>query len=338
MNCDVVYGTSDPADLLARLGIAAPLLLETAIDDASAARGMSALEAAGAQVFLGGSAFNAARVAGLLNAGRPLAELEFFGLAGSAGSAAPHLDQLKRLGFGTADIALSPRPPATCLALVEPHGRTLLTAAGANVEIGDLLRERGEALAAGFARCNLVHLTSFLDPDVPDLLARILALARDRNPDLVVSLDPGVLWARPELPSIRALLAQCQLLHANAEELAILCADGGIEGLGKLLAPPGWTVVARSHEGATLYYGTESGVLAEAVPLADRYAVIEVVDAVGAGDTFTGALLWAWRGRGDIMAEAAQLGFAAARAKIGLLGPITAAALAGVVEQNQASR
>ena len=114
MNRDiVVQGTAET--LLATLGIDAAPLVETAISDDTALRGAALLRQKGSADHLGGSAFNAARVAALLNADRSL-EIAFFGIAGTISAASPHHDALLGWGFDVSGVLIVPRPPATCAA------------------------------------------------------------------------------------------------------------------------------------------------------------------------------------------------------------------------------
>jgi len=192
MNRDVVVRQS-AAVLLPRLGIDAAPLLETHVSDVLAQRGAELLHGMAAETWLGGSAFNAARVAALLNRDRSL-DLAFFGIAGTVDGGSPHLSALTDWGVDTSGVENVSLPPATCLAMVEPAGRTLLTASGANVGVLDWLDRNQTSLVEAIARCDLLHVTSFLDPAAPGPIPLILEQARMRNPALRISLDPRISW------------------------------------------------------------------------------------------------------------------------------------------------
>jgi sugar/nucleoside kinase (ribokinase family) len=323
MNRDVVV-QQRAASILPALGLDAPSLVETPISDEVAQHGADLLGRMGASTWLGGSAFNAARVVALLNRDATL-DLAFFGIAGAIDGTQPHLAALTDWSVETAGVSASPLPPATCLAMVEPAGRTLLTAKGANAAIADWLVEHRNQLVTGVARCDIVHVTSFLDPATPGLIAEILAASRVSNPSLVVSLDPGMAWIAPR-EGLAALLRQTRILHLNAEEFALLGGADAVEAVGANLAP-GWLIVARSHAGATLYSVGDEGVFTQSLPDRPPAADFVATDSNGAGDTFCGGFLWAYARNLAQPLKAADLGFALARHKVTLNGPLTAEAI-----------
>jgi sugar/nucleoside kinase (ribokinase family) len=329
MNRDIVV-ERPAAPMLQGLGIDATPLIETAISDGIAQQGAERLLDLGGKVYLGGSAFNAARIAALLNRDRAL-DLVFFGIAGTVDGVVPHRQALDDWGIAAKDVTDSPLPPATCLAMVEPEGRTLLTALGANAGIADWLRSNSAGLARAIADCDLIHVTSYLDPAAPALIADLLDAARRRNPRLIVSLDPGMAWIAPGGPGLDRLLRQAQILHLNSEELALLRGASGMAALGAQLGA-GWSIVARTHEGATIYSQADNGHVREAyLPVRPLPAADTVIDATGAGDTFCGAFLWSYMRNPAQPLKAAERGFALARHKVGIRGPLTASAVEGVM-------
>lgn len=316
MNRDVVVGQG-AASLIAALGLDATPLLETPVTDAIAQRGTELLETLGAATYLGGSAFNVARILAFLDHSQKL-DLAFFGLAGSVGIASPHLEALTGWGIDTSAVTISRLAPATCLAMVEPAGRTLLTAPGANADIAAWLRANRSLLVTTLAQRDIVHVTSYLDPDAAGLISDILSSCRTLNPALLVSLDPGMAWLAPGGRGLADLLAQTHILHLNAEEFALL---GGADNLAAIASQldANSLIVARSHTGATLHGGGTHAGLGGALQPAS--ADIQVIDATGAGDTFCGGFLWALCS-GHRPVDAAALGFALARAKIAMDGPL----------------
>jgi len=320
MNRDVVV--HQPAAMLCQaLGVDAPRLLETPVSDAVAARGANTLEVLGAATYLGGSAFNTARVVAMLDR-RGRHDLAFFGIAGSLDGHHPHLDALAAWRVDTSRVERSLLPPATCLAMVEPAGRTLLTAHGANAGIANWLQRRSAELAQAIATCDIVHVTSFLDPATPALVAAILSEARTHNPALVVSLDPGMAWVAPGGEGFSRLMRQANILHLNAEEFAKL---GGVDAVRRIgpTSAPNWTIVARTHDSASIYSAAPDGTVTRS-SLATAPLPQEISDATGAGDTFCGGFLYAFAAHPTEPLEAAGLGFALARAKIAHDGPLTA--------------
>lgn len=324
MNRDVVVQQA-AAPLLPGLGVDAVPLHETPVSDRIAQAGAEMLQVMGAATYLGGSAFNAARVAALLNADKAL-DLAYFGIAGTIGAEYPHREALNDWAVDTAGVTTSPLPPATCLAMVEQAGRTLLTATGANAGVVDWLRQEQPVLAASVARCDVIHITSFLDPEAPAAIAELLEQARLINPTLKVSLDPGMAWIAPGGEGLLRLLRQTHVLHLNSEEYALLCDASDAIGIGARLGPD-WLIVARSHDGVTLHTQEQTEQCLPSQPLPQGF---KVVDATGAGDTFCGAFLWSYCRDARQPLRAAGLGFTLARHKIGMNGPL---ALSDVVRQ-----
>lgn len=313
MNRDLVV-QQDCATVLDALRFNASPLVETPISDEDAQRGAEFLQGLGAADYLGGSAFNAARVAARLNGNHEI-DLAFFGVAGTLGQSRPHLEALDGWGLDTSGVETSAQPPATCLAIVEQAGRTLLTAHGANAAIADWLEREQLALAVAIARCDAIHVTSYLDPVSPELIARILERARIDNPELIVSLDPGMAWIALGGDGFARLLAQTNILHLNSEEFTRLLGKASPPEIDACLQP-GWLLVARTHEGVTLY--SEKG----SAPYAPELQDMDVRDATGAGDTFCGAFLWSYCQDMTRPQRAVALGFALARHKVGMAGPL----------------
>ena len=313
MNRDLVV-QKDCATILDALRIDAVPLVETPIADAQAQRGAEVLQELGAADYLGGSAFNAARVAALLNGDNAI-DLAFLGIAGTLGKSWPHLEALQSWGFDPSGVETSLQPPATCLAIIEQAGSTLLTSHGANAAIADWLRREQSALAAAVARCDIIHITSYLDPVSPLMIARMLERARIDNPDLIVSLDPGMAWIAPGGEGLDHLLAQTNILHLNNEEFARLYGAAALPIIGTGLQS-NWFVVARTHGGVTLH--SKMG----ATSYDPQLPAIDAIDSTGAGDTFCGAFLWSYCRDMTRPQRAASLGFALARQKVGRAGPL----------------
>ncbi len=329
MNRDLVADIAGDI-VLKTLKIDAPALIETPISDSLAEKGARLLGDVGAADYLGGSAFNAARVAALLNSASEPLSLSFFGIAGTVDQVAPHLAALADWHVASEAVQRTPLPPATCLAMVEPAGRTLLTATGANAGIADYLRDESGDIALRLASSYLVHITSFLDPASPGLVAALLDKVRKLNPGIVVSLDPGAAWIIPGGDGFANLLAQTDILHLNNEEFAHFgSGDEAIAALGARLRSENWLIVARSHVGVALHQGSADQLL-ETNTLPETPLPANVLDSTGAGDTFCGAFLWHFCTSPAHPLEAARHGFALARAKIGIKGPLTKAALASL--------
>lgn len=155
-------------------------------------------------------------------------------------------------------------------------------------------------------------------PDLPDSVAAVAAgsyalgvepiasaieaLVRRERGRRVVSLDPNI---RPRVlgdvagfrPRFEALLAAATLVKASAEDIAFLygAADPGEVARGWLARGPALVVVTAGSDGATAHFGRHR--------LARAALAVDVVDTVGAGDTFHAALLAHFAGRGLLSIE-----------------------------------
>lgn len=155
-------------------------------------------------------------------------------------------------------------------------------------------------------------------PDLPDSVAAVAAgsyalgvepiasaieaLVRRERGRRVVSLDPNI---RPRVlgdvagfrPRFEALLAAATLVKASAEDIEFLygAADPGEVARGWLARGPALVVVTAGSEGATAHFGRHR--------LARAALAVDVVDTVGAGDTFHAALLAYFAGRGLLSIE-----------------------------------
>lgn len=149
-----------------------------------------------------------------------------------------------------------------------------------------------------------------------------------RNPEVIVSFDPGHVWAAEADESVAAILQLTSLLFVTEEELALvasaytsrrLAADEEPEHAAAVLESMrrrDKSLVVVKHKGATAIY--EPGRPPLHCALDELATVVE--DDTGAGDAFAaGYLLMTLRGAGTT--TAAQVGMEIARAKLAQVGP-----------------
>ncbi|CAM3247392.1 PfkB family carbohydrate kinase [Nocardioides dubius] len=149
----------------------------------------------------------------------------------------------------------------------------------------------------------VVHVTSFAPLLAPGA-AQVLELVQRLRPHCAVSYDvnlrPAVTGAGPEVvAAVQRMAAMADLVKASDEDLAALWPTDGVEGgVWRLLAAgAAAVVVTRGAAGASWHTraaGTSGAGSVAGVP-------VVVVDTIGAGDTFSAALidrLWPHLGAG----------------------------------------
>ena len=147
-----------------------------------------------------------------------------------------------------------------------------------------------------------------LPPGVPtDFYARLARLCRERGarlvldaagPALAAALDEGVALVKPNLRELRELVGQPLETPAAWQDAAKTLVE---QGAAEVVA------LSLGHLGAVL--ATRDGVWS-ADPLP-----VEVVSAVGAGDSFVGGMVWALQ-RGEPLLDAFAWGVAAGSATL----------------------
>jgi sugar/nucleoside kinase (ribokinase family) len=261
---------------------------ETCVTGRDIARRLTA-EKLVSHAFLGGSAFNAIAMLAQLGTGLKLGMLGISarppeGLLGS------HRERLADLRV--ADLTWpSQRHAGLCLALSTESRRRLFTAPEANVEIADYL-VRNERPRRAVTTSRVLHLTSLLeDPDIPGsnevtkAVASFVETAKADNPDLLLSLDPGMAWVErlDELPELRGIYALADLLYINPRERADL-SDGSGSLVG--LCPPSTVVIMKARREVMIQRSDGSEI--DRVPLQGDGGA---VDPTGAGDALAAGVL-----------------------------------------------
>ena len=235
----------------------------------------------------GGGAFNTARALGRLGV-----ETGYFGPLSTDAHGRALRGALAESGVATGLCPSSDRPTAVARVRVSPAGPSYVFedtgTAGRMLEAADLPGLPGHVRALVLGGISLA---------AEPCGTAYETLAGRAGPGRLVMLDPNI---RPaaivDMPAFQArlgrLLARADIVKLSAEDLAWLHPDGApAEAL--LAAGPALVVLTEGAAGARTW--TRSGLAA-----ACAAAPAEVVDTVGAGDTFNAGLLTALDRRGKL--------------------------------------
>lgn len=127
----------------------------------------------------------------------------------------------------------------------------------------------------------IVHMTSFVAAKGLDTQKK---MAASLDKDVVLSFDPGELYARRGIAPLKALIERADLMFVSDKEVELLTGKDHIAGCRKLLDMGPETVVCKMGEkGSTIF--TEK----EEVPI--EACMAQVVDKTGAGDVYDAGFL-----------------------------------------------
>lgn len=238
---------------------------------------------------VGGSPFNVA--VGLARLAQPVA---FFGGISRGFVGERLMRALAAEGVETDTVTRTDAPSTLSLVGLDAHGVPSYAFYGE----GGADRQPGpDALATLPSHWSAIHVGSYATVVAPIALT-LQALVEREHGRALIAYDPNVrLNVEPELAVWRQALERlqplCDLLKISAEDLALLQPGTPPEAFARTALAAGvkLVVVTRGGEGALGWTATRHAV-ADPIP-------VEVVDTVGAGDTFQAALLsWlAERGR-----------------------------------------
>jgi len=199
--------------------------------------------------------------------------------------------ELRRRGVGTALVRVdTTRPTGASTHLTRPDGdRAILTSLGSigctsAVDVPDAVLETFRHLHVGS-----YFLQRSLWPDAPGLFARARALglttSLDGNFDPALSWDSGIL----------AVLQATDVFFGNAQEICGIARSAEVRAAINTLLdvmPVGAIVVCKlGADGATATQRDEQGQCTDAAGIPQT--VGEIVDTVGAGDTFASGFITA---------------------------------------------
>jgi sugar/nucleoside kinase (ribokinase family) len=306
---------------------------EVFVDEATVLAAVGAVGAASLTATLGGSAFNT--VHALARLGRGL-RLGYVGVAGQP--PVPGLSSLvllDGLGVDRSFVRSEPGVCGLCFSFAADGDRTMITTAGANAGLADLIDARFDALVGYLSRARVVHVAAPLDDRSPERLVALLLAVRATGSRALFSVDPGHGWATGAAPAVRDLIRASDLVLVNQREFTALGGSGPDASVAGRIAAGSATgrlaIVVKRPDGVLCCQQSAGGIDLRPVngtPLPTE----EIRDPTGAGDLFAAGLLAGLVV--DDFPAGARLGLALARHSMrypGTADPGGLAALAGAV-------
>ena len=278
--------------------------------------------------FLGGSAFNTMLIFGQLRLGL---RLGIIGVSGAVGDGLHrgHVDTLATVGVEDLTLA-SFSEAGLCRSETGPNGRELLTSPGANREIARHLgigRTNPELLDA-IAGLRILHVTSLIEDSeqtessqIAESVADFMSEVRRRNPDVLITVDPGELWVRRVRSSaVARIFRQADVVLLNHQEYQQLVGDDPeVRSSVRLLTslcPRAGIVILKGLTEVIVQHS--SGVTLAAIP---RLRGVATVDPTGAGDALAAGVLAALAS-GRSLVEGCFLGRDLAAIRVSALGDV----------------
>jgi sugar/nucleoside kinase (ribokinase family) len=192
------------------------------------------------------------------------------------------LDELTRAGVDVSGVILDPsQPTGLSVILSRPGGdRAILTHLGtinhlrAEQVTGDLLQRSRHLHVASY------FLQTALQPGIPDLFRGAHALGLTTSLD--TNWDPSGAWS-----GFEDLLGQVDVFLPNQNEVLAISGTSTVADAMQVLSRKCRAVAVKcGKDGALAWQGDESA-RASALP-------VQVVDTVGAGDSFDAGFLYGW--------------------------------------------
>lgn len=210
-----------------------------------------------------------------------------------------------------------------CLSYIDDTDRVMLTHPGANFDMGDHIRQNFDELATYLSAARYVHITSFLDADTPGEALKVLARAKQLNPALRISFDPGFDWAEHPSTAVQGILALTDLLFVNYREFKALGSyeygepDDAIARKVLEQCTDGCSLfVTKRYDFVEVFQVVPDGMLAHRFQLERPVRETGLEDATGAGDVFSAAVLAALTSSRLQVELGAFLGLSLARDKL----------------------
>jgi sugar/nucleoside kinase (ribokinase family) len=306
---------------------------EGPVDEKTIANAIENLGAASLGYSLGGSAWLTIFALAQMQVGVRLGYVGVVGRVEAPGLS--FLGQMEELGIDHRWVDRRPDMlSGLCLSYIDDTDRVMLTHPGANFEMGAHIRRNFDGLAEYLAGARYVHVTSFLDDHTPAEVLRVLTAAKELNPALRLSFDPGFDWAEHPGPAVEGILALTDLLFVNYREFKAIGRyahgepDEAIARKALERCAPGCTVfVTKRYDFVEVFRAASTGVHIQQFQLQRPVRETEVEDATGAGDVFAAAVLASLTSRRLHIELGACLGLSLARFTMQHRKPVRGSAL-----------
>lgn len=251
---------------------------------------------------IGGSPFNVA--VALARLGQ---RVDFFGAVSSGFLGERLMRAFADEGVGVRSVVRTPAPTTLSLVGVDAQGVPSYAFYGTGAADRQLEPQHLDDLPAGVRALHLGSYATVVEP----IASTLRVLVERHRAHALVAYDPNVrLNVEPDLARWREqidwMLPRCHLLKISDEDLGLLYPDSsaGAFMARALSAGTAAVVVTRGAHGAVARTASAHATVA-GVP-------VQVVDTVGAGDTFQAALL-TWLAEHDALSRAALAGLSAER-------------------------
>lgn len=271
---------------------------EDTVDEATIDRVLARLGPSSIDGALGGSAWNTIYSLAQMRVG---VSVGYVGVAGR--TEFPGLSfvrQMERLGIDSSFVLHTPeRRAGLCLSYIEDGERVLLTNPGANLRMDDYIQRDFDAIANYLSGAQALHVTSFVDTASSTQVARLLTTVKQDNPSVILSVDPGHIWASELTTPVRDLLGAADYVVCNHRELKLL---GGYQrgDTDAVLArrvfdrinPAVTLVIAKRYDLVEVFRKHDSRMVMVTSPSSSAHPFDDdIEDATGAGDSFAAGLL-----------------------------------------------
>jgi sugar/nucleoside kinase (ribokinase family) len=281
---------------------------------------LSLLERESFRASLGGSAFNTIHAIAELKSG---INSGFAGVSGSTGCSLDFKAMMKELAIDDSYTAGLPgESSGVCISVNQDGRRSLLIHPGCNSLMADHLLRNYEEIVTYITKARILHITSFVDERTPGILADVIEEAKRRNPEIKISLDPGLTWMKNITPAVARMIKSADIIFLNAVEYRLLAGVGADDSdmasacrIYNGYALEDMILVAKMKSEIKVYCRVKG----EIVERCFENQVVrdsQISDATGAGDVFEAGFLVVLLLKGMDFAEAAGLGSRFTHAKL----------------------